>query len=302
MSIMGIDDHSHYYPSFFKIILEPRHDVYKLGIPIKFMTEYGNDLSDVVSLKIPTGKTWIVELLKENGRAWFGDGWHEFVHYYSICHGYFLVFTYGGMSRFNVLIFDMTACEIEYPFDPQETEVPNIVSETQIIKINPCSSSKENGMLALVGQYKRKFGTLTREHMKKINSHQFGNPCFTIITQVSHVTGDFRVNVPAKFAVEYLMKTRGSCTLQNATGDTWPIRFERNTGYVRLSGGWRKYALDNKLRAGDICVFELINVAKRLFNVEIIRFSSRALSVCVAGPSSPMKSLEEEIEVILIDD
>ncbi|XP_074318168.1 B3 domain-containing transcription factor VRN1-like [Silene latifolia] len=169
MSIMGIDDHSHYYPSFFKIILEPRHDLYKLGIPIKFMTEYGNDLSDVVSLKIPTGKTWIVELLKENGRAWFGDGWHEFVTYYSICHGYFLVFTYGGMSRFNVLIFDMTACEIEYPLDPQ---------------INPCppsSSSKEYGMLALVGQYKRKFRTLTREHIKKINSYQFENPCFTSI-------------------------------------------------------------------------------------------------------------------------
>ncbi|XP_074318158.1 B3 domain-containing protein Os06g0112300-like [Silene latifolia] len=206
------------------------------------------------------------------------------------------------MSRFNVLIFDMTACEIEYPLDPQETKVPNIVSETQIIKINPCSSSKENGMLALVGQYKRKFGTLNREHIKKINSYQFENPCFTIIIQVSHVTGDFRVNVPAKFAVEYLMKTRGSCILQNATGDTWPIRLERSTGHVRLSGGWRKYALDNKLRVGDICVFELINVATCLFNVEIIRCSSHASSVGVAGPSSPTRSPEEVIEVILIDD
>ncbi|XP_074318157.1 B3 domain-containing transcription factor VRN1-like [Silene latifolia] len=235
---MAIDDHSRNYPSFFKIILEPRGDLYKLGIPIKFMAENGNDFMDVVSLKIPTGKTWKVELLKENGRAWFRDGWHEFVTYFSICHGHFLMFTYRGMSQFNVFIFDMTACEIEYPLDPQETQVR-------------------------------------------------------------------KTCLPGKFAEENLIKTRGSCTLRNATGDTWPVRCDGNTPkFMKFVGGWKKYALDNKLRVGDICVFELINVAKCLFQVEIIRCSFRVSDFeGVAGPSSPMRSPEEEIiEVILIDD
>ncbi|XP_074320136.1 B3 domain-containing transcription factor VRN1-like isoform X2 [Silene latifolia] len=241
------------------------------------MADHGNDFMDVVSLKIPTGKTWKIELLKENGRAWFKDGWHEFVTYYSICHGHFLMFTYRGMSQFNVFIFDMSACEIEYPLDPQETQVPKTVNKTHT-KINPCppsSSSKENGMLALVEQYKRKFGTLTRGHIQKINSYQFGNPCFTVLMQPSYVTCLFRLCLPGKFAEEYLIKTRGSCTLRNATGDTWPVRCEGNTAkFMKFVGGWKKYALDNKLRVGDICVFELINVAKRLFQVEIIRCSS----------------------------
>ncbi|XP_074319040.1 B3 domain-containing transcription factor VRN1-like [Silene latifolia] len=270
------------------------------------MAEYGNDFMDVVSLKIPTGKTWNVKLLKENGRAWFKDGWHEFVNYYSICHGHFLMFTYRGMSQFNMFIFDMTACEIEYPLDPQDTEVGKTVSETHT-KTNSCSpscSSKENGMLALVEQYKRKFGTVTRMDIRKINSYQFENPSFTVLVQPSYVRYMFYVCVPVKFAEKYLIKTRGSCTLQNANGDTWPIRCEGNTPkFMKLSAGWRKYALDNNLRVGDICVFELINVAKRLFQVEIIRCSSTVSDVeVVAGPSSPTRSPEEVVEVILIDD
>ncbi|XP_074318160.1 B3 domain-containing transcription factor VRN1-like [Silene latifolia] len=269
---MAIDDHPHNLPSFFRIILEPRGDLHELGIPKEFMAEYGNELSDVVSLKIPTGKTWKVELLKENGRAWFRDGWHEFVTCYSICHAHFLVFTYGGMSQFSVFIFDKTACEIEYPLDPQETQVPETATETHI-KSYPCSpssSSKENGMLALVGQYRRKIGTLNREHIKKINSYQFENPCFTVRMRPCYVMYNFRLNVPLTFAAKYLRKIRGSCTLENATGDTWPVRCEGNTPkYMNIVGGWKKYALDNKLRVGDICVFELINAAKRLFFTQV---------------------------------
>ncbi|KAH9607202.1 hypothetical protein KSS87_021268, partial [Heliosperma pusillum] len=181
------------------------------GIPEQFMKDHGSDLSDVVSLKIPPGKTWKVELLKENGRAWFKDGWHEIVTYYSICHGHFLMFTYRGMSRFNVYVFDMTACEIEYPLDPPETKVPKTVSETPI-RTNPCPP-------------------------------------------------------------------------------------------ISSSKGWKKYALDNKLQLGDICVLELLNAAKGLFKAEIIRCSSRASGLeDVAGPSSPMRSPKHEIEVVLIDD
>ncbi|XP_074318164.1 B3 domain-containing protein LOC_Os12g40080-like [Silene latifolia] len=220
---MAIDDHSCNFPSFFKIILEPRGDLYKLGIPKKFMTDHGSDFMDAVSLKIPTGKTWKVELLKENGRAWFKDGCHEFVTYYSICHGHFLMFTYREMSQFNVFIFDMTTCEIEYPLDVEETDVSKTVTETHT-KTNSCSPSPS----------------------------QKGN----------------------------------------------------KPKYMMFCGGWKKFALDNKLQVDDICVFELINVAKRLFQVEIIRCSSTVSDVeVVAGPSSPMRSPDEEIiEVILIDD
>ncbi|KAK1559236.1 hypothetical protein Q3G72_012256 [Acer saccharum] len=61
-------------------------------------------------------------LVRDGRTIWFRDGWHDFVKYNSISAGYFLLFKYGGNSNFNVLIFDLTACEIEYPYYGKEPE------------------------------------------------------------------------------------------------------------------------------------------------------------------------------------
>ncbi|XP_074318179.1 B3 domain-containing protein LOC_Os12g40080-like [Silene latifolia] len=271
---MAVDDLPNNFPSFFKIILEPRHDLRKLAIPKKFMTEYGIELTDVVILKIPTGKTWEVELLKENGRTWFNDGWNKVVKFCSICHGHFLMFTYEGKSRFNVYIFDMTACEIEYPLDRHETS-----------EVRKRVISKNRTMIS------RKGGLFTRKDIKKVNSYRFKNPSFAIVLHPTHVTPTlnyFRLQIPSNFAAEYLTNAQGYGTLENATGDTWPIRCVRSTlKRMILTWGWKEFVVDNKLRVRDICVFELINAVECLFKVEIIRHSSPASSVdvCVAGPS-----------------
>ncbi|XP_074320157.1 B3 domain-containing transcription factor VRN1-like [Silene latifolia] len=283
------------FPSFFKIILEPRHDLRKLAIPKKFMTDHGNDLLDVVSLKIPTGKTWEVELLKENGRAWFTDGWNKVVNFCSICHGHFLMFTYGGKSQFNMYIFDMTACEIEYPLDRHETrEVRKRVSKnrTKINSTAPVSRLQGKGMSALVRQYIRKFGTLTQMQVKKINSYQFEIPSFTVVMQPSYVALKYCMNVPLTFVGEHRSIKPGSYTLENASGDTWPVRcFGSTLKYQKFYMRWKDFAVDNNLRVGDICVFELNKASKRLIKVEIIQCSSAAADdAAVASPSSSMKS------------
>ncbi|KAK9689538.1 hypothetical protein RND81_09G065800, partial [Saponaria officinalis] len=130
------DDHREHLPSFFKVILEPRHDLLQLVIPKEFVINNGSDLLDDITLRIPTGKTWKVELVKEeNGKALLIDGWPEFVKYNSISHGTFLVFSYEKKSQFNVSIFDTTACEIEYSIDLQETKTSKkITSEAKINK------------------------------------------------------------------------------------------------------------------------------------------------------------------------
>ncbi|GFY89971.1 hypothetical protein Acr_07g0001680 [Actinidia rufa] len=46
---------------------------------------------------------------------WLHDGWKEFSEHHSISCGFFLVFNYEGNSKFNVLIFDLSASEIHYP-------------------------------------------------------------------------------------------------------------------------------------------------------------------------------------------
>ncbi|KAK1558775.1 hypothetical protein Q3G72_006429 [Acer saccharum] len=87
----------------------------------EFVRIFGNELS-TVTLTVPNGRVWKVGLIRDGRTIWFCDGWHDFVQYNSISAGYFLVFKYGGNSNFNVLIFDLTACEIEYPYYGKEPE------------------------------------------------------------------------------------------------------------------------------------------------------------------------------------
>ncbi|KAK1560332.1 hypothetical protein Q3G72_025346 [Acer saccharum] len=100
---------------FFKIILPSTLQDKKLGIPKVFVKKFGNELSTLATLTVPNGHVWNVELMKDERNIWFrGGGWHEFVEYHSISKGYFLLFRYLKNSTFQVLIFDMSACEIQY--------------------------------------------------------------------------------------------------------------------------------------------------------------------------------------------
>ncbi|XP_016902166.2 B3 domain-containing transcription factor VRN1-like isoform X1 [Cucumis melo] len=62
-----------------------------------------------------SGAKWKVGLKKSNEKVWFEKGWEEFVKFHSIDYGHFLTFRYEGNSCFQVVIFDQTATEIEYP-------------------------------------------------------------------------------------------------------------------------------------------------------------------------------------------
>ncbi|TXG64426.1 hypothetical protein EZV62_011420 [Acer yangbiense] len=102
--------------NFFKVILPATIEEKKLRLPLKFVRKFGDELSAVVTLTVPNGRTWRVQLTKDDKKIWFlHDGWHDFVKYHSICVGFFLVFKYGKNSSFRVLIFDQSACEIQYP-------------------------------------------------------------------------------------------------------------------------------------------------------------------------------------------
>lgn len=46
-------------------------------------------------------------------------------------------------------------------------------------------------------------------------------------------------------------------------------------GY-RISPGWVAVARDNSINVGDVCVFELINPSRKLFQVSIFQASDKA--------------------------
>lgn len=86
-------------------------------MPKNFVMMFGQELSSNALITVPNGGVWQVGLEKANGQIWFCDGWSKFIDYYSIDCGFLLVFRYGGHSTFQVLIFDTTTSEIQYPHD-----------------------------------------------------------------------------------------------------------------------------------------------------------------------------------------
>ena len=57
--------------------------------------------------------------MMEGGRVWFENGWCKFASCHGLTMGHLLVFRYDENSQFDVLIFDATATEIDYPLDDQ---------------------------------------------------------------------------------------------------------------------------------------------------------------------------------------
>ncbi|KAF2318736.1 hypothetical protein GH714_010390 [Hevea brasiliensis] len=149
-------------PHFFKIILDETIHDKKLGIPRRFVRKYGKDLSSPAFLQVPSGRIWKVELNKCDGEIWLQNGWQEFMEYYSLAYGSFLVFEYNKRNcHFNVIIFDKTASEIYYPISvtngddrepnnlQEEIQEPMIIHETEndasieILDDLPCRKRRE---------------------------------------------------------------------------------------------------------------------------------------------------------------
>ncbi|XP_048439845.1 B3 domain-containing protein Os03g0619600-like isoform X2 [Pyrus x bretschneideri] len=109
-------------PHFLVVIPKSICTQTKLRIPNNFFRKYGDDLSNPVFLKLPTGSEWKIELRIWEGEVWFGEGWPKFSKFYSLdcCHS--LVFGYEGNSTFRVRVFDKDFTEINYPLTMPEME------------------------------------------------------------------------------------------------------------------------------------------------------------------------------------
>ncbi|GAB2215084.1 hypothetical protein Droror1_Dr00019459 [Drosera rotundifolia] len=109
-------------PHFFKVIVSSiQHK--QLRIPPRFSRKYVKELSSTARLAVTTGAVWEVELvMKSDHEVWLRRGWDRFMTDLSINLGHFLVFQYQGNSHFKVIIFDMSATEIEYQRLSTKTE------------------------------------------------------------------------------------------------------------------------------------------------------------------------------------
>jgi hypothetical protein len=86
------------------------------SIPGRFANNFNGHISEVVSLKPPSGKTWSIGVGNNaNDEVMLQSGWKEFVSAHGIEEGDYLLFKYSGVSSFDVLMFDSSGCEKTWP-------------------------------------------------------------------------------------------------------------------------------------------------------------------------------------------
>ncbi|XP_019102988.2 B3 domain-containing protein Os01g0234100 isoform X1 [Beta vulgaris subsp. vulgaris] len=93
----------------------------------------------------------------------------------------------------------------------------------------------------------------------------------------SHVSGGYNLALPTPFCRAHLPPKDTIMVLETKTGEQYEAKYLAR--HFRLSGGWRKFARDNKLEAGDVVVFTLVEATK--FKVYIIRTSANEVTLPV---------------------
>ncbi|KAG0450946.1 hypothetical protein HPP92_026640 [Vanilla planifolia] len=91
------------------------------------------------------------------------------------------------------------------------------------------------------------------------------NPSFLSIMVPSSVGKRYSVTIPMSFAVEFFPQAnlKHSIVLQLPDKKRlWAVRFLVQGHSVVISSGWKEFVHDNKLRVGEICLFELVEVQK----------------------------------------
>ncbi|KAG1362020.1 B3 domain-containing protein [Cocos nucifera] len=111
-----------------------------------------------------------------------------------------------------------------------------------------------------------------------------GSPYFTCIVSKSQTQPPFQLGVPRRFCS--LLPSESVSVFLSCGRRTWEMRYCGDSPLKRFDRGWKNFAIDNNLKIGDGCVFELIDHKNMKFQVRILRGEIPSPVVGSAGGQS----------------
>ncbi|XP_021724704.1 putative B3 domain-containing protein Os03g0621600 [Chenopodium quinoa] len=281
---------------------------------MEFVKKYGRQLSNDIYLNVQNSEhPWKVTLEKSNNNNIFLEkGWQNFMEFYSINYGHFLLFRFDeGLvePQFHVFIFDKSATEIDYPvrnssssFDtnydsehlernyeteekiekndvsveimdeikPDINDVASIVSLDDTLDSTHSSTDDVASSSFKSEEYDYISPDLKKKLKRKLDGITSQHPHFKRIIYPSNVRDQKKLRVPLEHVSNYFPRKSKEIILKGPNGKSHHVRFYIGKA-CELIGGWRRFASDNDLMIGDICMFELINPCSYSYKVSIFR-------------------------------
>ncbi|KAL5721238.1 hypothetical protein ACHQM5_013825 [Ranunculus cassubicifolius] len=204
----------------------------QLLLPRQFIKNYHGNVPKKFILRSPTGISWMVSVTEVENDFFLCKEWQAFARDHALEAGQFLVFHRNCVSDFSVEIFGRCGCQEEVRVAATENE-----------------GTQSN--------------VFTQHEAATSGTHA----SFTVTYRSSRL---YNLIVPRAFAKVYMTKDPEQVTLRVPDGGVWHTRCNIGSHHT-LVGGWKSFVLDNNLKDGDVCTFELVKRNPLELKVLIIR-------------------------------
>ncbi|XP_022725070.1 B3 domain-containing protein Os01g0723500-like [Durio zibethinus] len=263
-------------PCFYKIIQVNHKASNSLIIPPHFVTTHlPKRMPSEAVLKGPSGDCWNITVCQQKGNTIMQHGWQQFYQDHSLGDNEFLLFRHNGNMCFDVQIFYKSGCERKIVsitrthrdsiVEIKEEEIDfSKIGETEpqvqtsgkgkrkstAEKNSPSSSRKQSRPPAA----RKSKGNLSKAAEDFTSKFPHFKHCLTR----ANVEKPFLLAIPCSFVKANLPQARREFTFSTSKQKSWKVTYIYSEINKVFSKGWRGFAIDNKLKMGDSCVFELV--------------------------------------------
>lgn len=193
-----------------------------------------------------------------DGASMLSAGWLCFVHH-------------NELRESDICVFEVSKSDGEVTMVVHSLERGHClpgkkpVSQSFIVKGEVTEEEERDDEHTQSDYYYSRFANyLTDEEKEDVfgsASIQLGNPVYVAVMQKTHVSGRNFLAIPSKFAAKHLAERSHDILLLRPNRKGWCVKYyyhERSTRGGFTCTRWNKFIRDNKLREGDVCVFELL--------------------------------------------
>ncbi|KAA8547266.1 hypothetical protein F0562_003870 [Nyssa sinensis] len=233
-----------------------------------------------LTLQTHTGESWGVKIEQLGGHDYFTHyGWQKFVQDHKLEVGDFLVFCLISDSIFEVVMYDRSGCEKEVN-PPIWSNIGDASAISERNNENPLmgfrrTACRRKSKASLSDAYVKRSGALHGKTEADESEGKVEAAGSVKAIQPSFVGVLKKYNrcymiVPRHFERETGIRRKKSMVLRNPEGREWPvvIRVWKWRSRVVLGNGWSEFRRANKLAYGDTCLFQFIQSAGNVIQVQ----------------------------------
>ncbi|KAJ6342985.1 hypothetical protein OIU78_010829 [Salix suchowensis] len=255
---------------FFKAAMRPSyvHTSYRLCVPSSFARKYFTKNHGYVTLSVLDGRTWPVKYCnRTKSRVVFCHGWMAFAKDNKLAVGDFCIFELINITEMSFKVVFFRPEDVESLLSPAYTGGANQVEPSESLVAKPQSdwNSKDGAGISTPddehkpGKFEHSESRFEVKPGSETESKFISTrPFFEVVIRSSYLARSF-VCVPVSFVERYFKHINQFVMLQ-VEDRSWSVKLiPRSSQRVAvLSAGWARFARENSLKVGDVCVFEMI--------------------------------------------